>query len=223
MSRTPSLDLAVIGNSALAALIDREGRMVWCCWPGLDGDPIFCALIDGDQEERGLFVDRSRRKLHQRADLCAQHRDPAHHDHHPFRRLFRHRFRAAVPRLRAHVPPADDHSPGAADLRALPRSRAAEAHARLRRERAQYRPGLQPYQLRERGRRVPRHHGRAGQLRPQRQRLRAGAAADLHPARRRDPARRRRPHRRRLRRSARANTGRAGCALSTCPSTIRRR
>jgi len=55
LSRTPSLDLAVIGNGALAALIDREGRMVWGCWPRLDGDPIFCALIDGDQEERGQF------------------------------------------------------------------------------------------------------------------------------------------------------------------------
>ena len=30
--------------------------MVWCCWPRLDGDPIFCALIDGDKRERGLFA-----------------------------------------------------------------------------------------------------------------------------------------------------------------------
>lgn len=58
MSRKPSLDLAVVGNGALAALVDREGRMVWCCWPRLDGDPIFCALIDGSQEERGLFAFR---------------------------------------------------------------------------------------------------------------------------------------------------------------------
>ena len=55
MSRKSSLDLAVIGNGALAALVDAEGRMVWCCWPRLDGDPIFSALIDGDQDERGLF------------------------------------------------------------------------------------------------------------------------------------------------------------------------
>ena len=50
MSRKPSLDLAVIGNGALAALVDAQGRMVWCCWPRLDGDPIFSALIDGDQD-----------------------------------------------------------------------------------------------------------------------------------------------------------------------------
>ena len=58
MSRKPSLNLAVIGNGALAALVDSDGRMVWCCWPRLDGDPIFCALIDGAQEERGLFAFR---------------------------------------------------------------------------------------------------------------------------------------------------------------------
>jgi GH15 family glucan-1,4-alpha-glucosidase len=55
LRRKPSLDLAVIGNSALAALIDRDGRHVWCCWPRLDGDPIFSALIDGDAEDRGVF------------------------------------------------------------------------------------------------------------------------------------------------------------------------
>jgi GH15 family glucan-1,4-alpha-glucosidase len=56
LTRKPSLDLAVIGNGALASLIDRQGRMVWTCWPRLDGDPIFCALIDASQEERGLFA-----------------------------------------------------------------------------------------------------------------------------------------------------------------------
>ena len=53
MTKT-SLDLAVIGNGALAALIDADARIVWCCWPRLDGDPIFAALIDG-AGERGVF------------------------------------------------------------------------------------------------------------------------------------------------------------------------
>src|SRR5262249_52075632 len=39
------LTLAVIGNSIIAALIDRRGRIVWSCWPRLDGDPIFCSLL----------------------------------------------------------------------------------------------------------------------------------------------------------------------------------
>jgi hypothetical protein len=51
----PSLDLAVIGNSNIAALIDRNGRIVWGCWPHIDGDPLFCALVDGDEPEDGFF------------------------------------------------------------------------------------------------------------------------------------------------------------------------
>lgn len=51
----PSLDLAVIGNGAIAALIDRFGNIVWGCWPRIDGDPIFCALVDGDDPDSGFF------------------------------------------------------------------------------------------------------------------------------------------------------------------------
>jgi len=52
--RPQSLDLAVIGNGRTAALVDRNGRMVWWCFPRFDCDPIFCRLIAGD-EEKGFF------------------------------------------------------------------------------------------------------------------------------------------------------------------------
>lgn len=55
MIAAPSLDLAVIGNSNIAALIDRAGAIVWMCWPRIDGDPIFCALVDGENPQRGYF------------------------------------------------------------------------------------------------------------------------------------------------------------------------
>lgn len=55
MMRPPSLDLAVIGNSNIAALVDRGGTLVWGCWPRLDGDPIFSALVDGEAPETGFF------------------------------------------------------------------------------------------------------------------------------------------------------------------------
>ena len=42
--RPRDLDLGVIGNSEVAALIDTEGTIVWACLPRLDGDPVFCAL-----------------------------------------------------------------------------------------------------------------------------------------------------------------------------------
>ncbi|WP_293899580.1 glycoside hydrolase family 15 protein [Phenylobacterium sp.] len=41
------LDLFPIGNCAASALIDRAGRFVWACVPRVDGDPVFCALLDG--------------------------------------------------------------------------------------------------------------------------------------------------------------------------------
>ncbi len=51
------LNLAVIGNCIIGALIDRAGRYVWSCFPRLDGDPIFCNLLkDGDAaRECGFF------------------------------------------------------------------------------------------------------------------------------------------------------------------------
>lgn len=55
MIAKPSLDLALIGNSHIAALLDRSGAIVWMCWPRIDGDPVFCALLDGDDPQSGFF------------------------------------------------------------------------------------------------------------------------------------------------------------------------
>ncbi|MBI3453243.1 MAG: glycoside hydrolase family 15 protein [Rhodospirillales bacterium] len=49
-----NLDLAVIGNSIIAALIDRNGQIVWWCFPRLDGDPVFCRLLNGDNGDFGF-------------------------------------------------------------------------------------------------------------------------------------------------------------------------
>lgn len=50
-----SLDLAAIGNCNVAALITPEGRNVWFCFPRLDGDPLFHALLGGDDPQRGFM------------------------------------------------------------------------------------------------------------------------------------------------------------------------
>jgi hypothetical protein len=47
------LDLAVLGNGRLAALVDPCSRLVWWCYPRFDGDPIFSRLVSG-QEEKGF-------------------------------------------------------------------------------------------------------------------------------------------------------------------------
>ena len=42
----PSLLMGVIGNCAFSALVDQRGRIVWCCLPRFDGDPVFNALLE---------------------------------------------------------------------------------------------------------------------------------------------------------------------------------
>jgi GH15 family glucan-1,4-alpha-glucosidase len=41
-----SLQVAMIGNCAYSALIDQQSRVVWCCLPRFDGDPVFNAMLD---------------------------------------------------------------------------------------------------------------------------------------------------------------------------------
>lgn len=49
------LDLAVIGNCAIASLVSNTGRHLWFCFPRLDGDPVFSALVNGNDAERGFM------------------------------------------------------------------------------------------------------------------------------------------------------------------------
>ena len=44
-----SLNLGVVGNCAYSALVDERGRIVWCCLPRFDGDPVFNALLDSSE------------------------------------------------------------------------------------------------------------------------------------------------------------------------------
>src|SRR5690606_19097576 len=54
----PSLDLGVIGNASAAALIDRQGTVVWMCAPRMDGAPVFCRLLDGLDPDDGDWAIR---------------------------------------------------------------------------------------------------------------------------------------------------------------------
>jgi len=46
MKNAVNLDLGMIGNCAISALVDSQARIVWCCLPRFDGDPAFHALLD---------------------------------------------------------------------------------------------------------------------------------------------------------------------------------
>jgi hypothetical protein len=52
-----SLDLGLIGNSQISALVDPRGRIVWCCLPRYDGDPTFSALLAGNDAPESGFAE----------------------------------------------------------------------------------------------------------------------------------------------------------------------
>jgi hypothetical protein len=54
------LDLAVIGNCTIASVISPSGRHVWFCFPRLDADPVFNALLGGTAPETGFLETRLR-------------------------------------------------------------------------------------------------------------------------------------------------------------------
>jgi GH15 family glucan-1,4-alpha-glucosidase len=59
-SSRASLELGLIGNCQISALIDRDARIVWSCWPRFDGDPVFQALLnetDGPSADGALSIE----------------------------------------------------------------------------------------------------------------------------------------------------------------------
>ncbi|MGI9626808.1 MAG: glycoside hydrolase family 15 protein [Longimicrobiales bacterium] len=52
-----TLDLGVIGNCQIGALVDPNARIVWGCLPRFDGDPVFCSLLGGPSETPSGFTD----------------------------------------------------------------------------------------------------------------------------------------------------------------------
>ncbi|MEM8726346.1 MAG: glycoside hydrolase family 15 protein [Pseudomonadota bacterium] len=52
---SPNLELWPIGNCQVSGLIDHSGALVWGCVPRVDGDPVFSALLNGDQRDAGIW------------------------------------------------------------------------------------------------------------------------------------------------------------------------
>ncbi|TIX51994.1 glycoside hydrolase family 15 protein [Alteraurantiacibacter aquimixticola] len=51
----PDLELWPIGNCQVSGLIDRRGGLVWGCVPRVDGDPVFCSLLNGENPDAGVW------------------------------------------------------------------------------------------------------------------------------------------------------------------------
>ncbi|MHA6317189.1 glycoside hydrolase family 15 protein [Altererythrobacter sp. CAU 1778] len=50
-----SLELFPVGNCQVSGLIDATGGLVWGCVPRVDGDPVFCALLNGENSDTGVW------------------------------------------------------------------------------------------------------------------------------------------------------------------------
>ncbi len=51
----PNLELWPIGNCQVSGLIDQRGGLVWGCVPRVDGDPVFCSLLNGSNQDAGSW------------------------------------------------------------------------------------------------------------------------------------------------------------------------
>ncbi len=53
-----TLEVGLIGNCSVSALVDRDARVVWYCLPRFDGDPIFHTLLGtpADAPDGGVFA-----------------------------------------------------------------------------------------------------------------------------------------------------------------------
>lgn len=79
-----NLDLGLIGNSRTSALIDRQARIVWWCYPHFDSDPLCCSLLRSEEQNRSPdafgFIDvlfpssRTVRQVYQRNSAILQTR-----------------------------------------------------------------------------------------------------------------------------------------------------
>ena len=47
-----NLSLWPIGNCQVSALVDDAAGIVWACQPQVDGDPLFCSLLQPDRRDK---------------------------------------------------------------------------------------------------------------------------------------------------------------------------
>jgi len=52
-----NLDLGLIGNCTIGALVDADATINWACFPRFDGDPMFCSLLKDTDDYGFMSVD----------------------------------------------------------------------------------------------------------------------------------------------------------------------
>lgn len=51
-----NLELGIIGNGTLGALVNEHANIVWCCLPRFDSPPVFDALLNDQAGEDGYYA-----------------------------------------------------------------------------------------------------------------------------------------------------------------------
>ena len=53
-----NLDLGIVGNSSVSALITATGEICWACMPRMDADAVFCSLLRarGAEQDFGFLA-----------------------------------------------------------------------------------------------------------------------------------------------------------------------
>ena len=61
-----TLELGLIGNSRTSALVDKNARIVWWCYPYFDSDPVCCELMNPVKKEKDMgYIDIGFEKIRQ--------------------------------------------------------------------------------------------------------------------------------------------------------------
>ena len=61
-----TLELGLIGNSRTSALVDKNARIVWWCYPYFDSDPVCCELMNPIEKEKDMgYIDVGFEKIRQ--------------------------------------------------------------------------------------------------------------------------------------------------------------
>ena len=222
----PSLELGVIGNCEVAALIDEAASIVWCCLPALDGDPAFCALLSRDtgHDATGVFAVDLRDAARVHAALPAQHRDPRDRaPRRPRQRIAGPGLLSAAQDAGQDLPADDAHTHRRAARRPASHANQAEAALRLRSSDPTNESWLAPPGIPFAVGGLPAHDQRVAELDHDRAVLRGRRATRIHSRARTRPSRSTRWRWLPASWTRPARTGRTGCAGSRFRSTGRTR
>ena len=129
------LDYGLIGNCQISALVEKTGKVAWCCMPRFDAPSVFASLLDSERGGHWSIEPAPSEgvKLGESSALSAQHQRARHGLHELRRRAVRdRRLHAALsPRQRHGLQARADRPHPASPARHSPRGSARASPASI--------------------------------------------------------------------------------------------